>query len=71
MRWFYADRANFIKFSRLLNNEPSKFYDTLFVKLMLDRFWWPTQKIILIWQFLPAMVFIFSTLLFYHYELSS
>ena len=39
LRWFFSKKQNFVAVSKLLKKHPNRFYETKFVKLIIDRFW--------------------------------
>lgn len=47
LRWFYADRKNFVAFATILTAMPVNFYSSKFTIVLLNYFWDETQKIIL------------------------
>jgi hypothetical protein len=70
MMWFHAEQGNFKTISRLLTNHKNVFYDSLFIKLLLEFFWAKVQREILVFQFLPYLVQTITAIMLMHYQLS-
>ncbi len=45
--WFFSNRKNFITFTKLLQDLPSKVYTSQLLKGLLNQYWEETQKQIL------------------------
>lgn len=71
LRWFFADKRNFVSLSILLKKRKNKFYESKLVRLLLKEYWQKTQKRILYRQFIPQLAFIIITVVFFHYDMIS
>ncbi len=63
--WFLSDRKNFVAFSKLLQDLPSKVYTSKLLKAFLHHYWASTQKKIIREQFLPYTVYATGCIIHY------
>jgi len=66
IQWFYHRKnPNFVAFTQMLQNLPSKVYDSIFVESLLDQFWTETQMHLIKYQFGPYILFVTLDLWFF------
>ena len=62
MNWFHRDKKNFVDFAEMMtcDDKLDALYTTEFVKCIIDQFWCPAKRSILLWRLIPytAMAFL-------------
>mmetsp|Transcript_9307 Transcript_9307/g.12664 ORF Transcript_9307/g.12664 Transcript_9307/m.12664 type:complete len:101 (-) Transcript_9307:1248-1550(-) len=62
MEWFYREKNSFSEFSRLLKKLPDEAYSSELVNCVLDQFWKPTKKKIVLNSVLPNVCLMLLTI---------
>lgn len=65
LRWFFSDKQNFMAFSRLLKDLPSKVYSSRLLKGLLRQYWGDTQMNLVYWQFAPHVTYALLSIVYF------
>ena len=70
LRWFFAERKNFVSFALLLDSIPASFYTSRFTAALLDEFWEKAQWRIILKKFIPFIAFFFISITYFNQALN-
>ena len=64
LHWFYADRENFVAFSRMTTGMPNSFYSSELVEFILHQNWDETRSYIIKWFLSPYLLYMVCSIIY-------